>query len=159
MKVPKRVFSEETTENFVNGLFAIVSIGVLSSVFWADEHDVYGYYQNLLIASFSVAITILHICHEIRDNRNNGFFPPQYISIAYALCKALMLFCCAIPICFCTMVNKSTFLSKHMLCNKYWGICLITFVPIFFVAIWGYIFPIIADISYKSSIPIEQRPE
>lgn len=159
MKVPKRTSSEDTTENFVNALFAIVTVVVLSSVFWADEHDVYGYYQNLLIASFSVAITIIHICNEIRYNKACDLSPPQYISTAYALCKIFMLFCCVIPICFCTMLNKNAFLSKHMLCNEYWGICLITFIPIVYAVIWGYIYPLIFDIPYGPPVRIEQRPK
>lgn len=159
MKVPKRTFSEETTENFVNCVFAVVTIAILSSVFWADTHDVDGYYMNLLIASFSIAITILHICHEIRDNKESGFSPPRYISVSYAFCKAFILFCCTLPLCFCMMQNKNDFLSKHLHCNYYWGVCLITFIPILYVVIWGYFFPLIADIPYRRTIRMEQRPE
>lgn len=159
MDIQKPNFREISTEDFINFVFILVTLFILSSVFWSDERDISGYYQNLIIASFSIASVILHICHEIKDNKNNGFIPPGFISFSYALSKFLVAVCCAVPICFYSMADKNTFLGEHVHCNLYWGICLITFIPIVFVVIWGYIYPLVADIPYKNKkIRYEERP-
>ena len=159
MQTPKKK-DDDSTEKFLNGVFIFVTILILSSVMWADEHDVYGYYQNLTIASFSIAIGILHIYHEIKDNIDKGFPMSKLIIVAYISCGILCMFCCALPIGFYCLMNKSTFLSKHMLENENWGICLITFFPILYTIWWGYIYPFITDISDKyKNIKLEERPQ
>lgn len=150
MEISKQKFKEISTEDFINAVFIIVTVFILSSIIWSDERDVSGYYQNLIIASFSIASVILHICYEIRDNKNKGYIPPPYISFAYASSKLLVAFCCALPICFYSMTNKSEFLYEHVQNNGYWGICLVTFIPIIYVVIWGYIYPLVKNIPYTT---------
>ena len=55
MGIQKPNFREISTEDFLNFVFMLVTLFILSSVFWSDERDISGYYQNLIIASFSVA--------------------------------------------------------------------------------------------------------
>lgn len=150
MESQKPISHVISTENFINIVFMIVTVFILSSVFWADTRDIAGYYQNLIIASFSIASVILHICQEIKDNKEKGFVPPGFISFAYGLSKLLIALCCAVPICLYSMSDQHDTLSQHLHCNKYWGICLITFIPIVFVVIWGYIYPLVTEIPYKN---------
>ncbi len=158
--MPKKRFKEITTEDFINAVFILVTVFILSSIIWSDkdQRDVSGYYQNLLIVSFSIASAILHICYEIRDNKNNGYEPPFWIAISYSVSKFLVVFCCAVPICFYSMADKNTLLTQHMQDNKYWGICLITFIPLLFIVTWGYIYPLLTNIPYEcKDIRFEER--
>lgn len=160
MEVKKQNFREISTEDFINFVFILVTVFILSSVFWSDTRDISGYYQNLIIASFSIASVILHICHEIKNNKVIGFIPPRPISFSYTLSKLLIAFCCAIPICFYSMADKNVLLGNHVHNNQYWGICLITFIPIIFVVFWGYVYLFITDIPYENKkIRYEKRPE
>lgn len=159
MQAPKKK-DDDSTEKFINGVFIFVTVMILSSIMWADEHDVYSYYQNLTIASFSIAIVILHIYHEIKNNIENGFPISKPIIGIYISCGILCMFCCALPIGFYFLLNKSTFLTKHMLENENWWICLLTFFPTLYTIWWGYIYPFITDISGKyKNIHLEERPQ
>lgn len=164
MTVLKIKHKEISLEKFIDAVFVYVTVGILLvSLFLSDKHDVNGYYQNLIIISFSMAPAILHICYEIKDNKNDGLEPPGHISFVYKLCVFLVAFCCAVPIIFYTTASNSTLLTNHIYHNRYWGICLITLIPIVFVAYWGYVYLLIKDITYTDvklqKIQLEDRPE
>lgn len=160
MEATRSNFGGLSTEDFINFVFILVTVFTLSSVFWSDERDIAGYYQNLIIVSFSIASVILHIYQEIKDNKVHGFIPPGPISFSYDLSILLIAMCCAMSIGIYSMADKSDFLGKHVHENRYWGICLVTFIPIIFVVFWGYVYPVLSDIPYKNKkIRYEQRPE
>lgn len=148
MQKKKVVFKEVSTEKFIESIFILLSIFLLSSIIWSKERNVNNYYQNLLIVSFSVATTILHICYEIRDNKNNELFPPPYINFGYASSKLLIALCCVTPLCLYTASNQNDVIYAHMYYNCYWGACLATFIPIVYTCFWGYIYPLVSDIPY-----------
>lgn len=164
MTVPKVEHKEISLEEFIDAVFVYVTVGILLvSLFLSDEHDVNGYYQNLIIISFSMAPAILHICHEINDNKNKGLEPPDYIPFVYKSSVFLVAFCCAIPIIFYTTADGSTLLSNHIYNNRYWGICFITLIPIIYITYWGYVYLPIKGITYTDvklqNLQLEDRPE
>lgn len=151
---------EVTVEDFLNAVFMIVTLAVLSSFIWGNPRDVWGYYQNLLIASFSIAITILHISHEIRDNKNRGYEPSKFFSLIYIISIICCIVCCTVPICIFTMYGRNEILKSHMEEDKYWGICFVTFIPVVHTIICGYLLPMIKTIKYENKeFRFEDRPE
>lgn len=143
MQKIKNAYERTQTERFVEIVFTLVSIYYLSSVFWEKERNVNGYYQNLLIISFSVAITIYHTSYEISEH-----ISPWYIVWGYRLGQVLLVLCCAVPFCLLSSTNQNDIISKHINKNCYWQACLFTFIPITYVFFWGYIYPWIGDMFY-----------
>lgn len=139
-----------TAENFVNVVFMVATICILSSVIWADEHNVSSYYQNLIIATTSIAMVILDIFQEIRENKKRNLEPPGWIKFVYVSCMIVAIFCCATPLCVYIMANESTYVGKHLNENAYWKMCIITLAMVFYLVVWGYFFPIVMDIPYKN---------
>ena len=67
----EKIRNKLTTDNMITAIFMVVTIGILSLVIFGDNHDVAGYYQNLIIASFSIALVIMDISKDIQSKKED----------------------------------------------------------------------------------------
>ncbi len=140
-----------SAEKFLDTIFMLVTVVILLSIMWNDDKDVFGYYQNLLIASFSVAITILHICHDIGALEDKGVDIPDSIKYIYKSCVVSVSICCVASLSVYIMAGGSKKVYNHLYNNAYWGICLITAILMIYTVFWGYMYPMIVGPPKKRS--------
>lgn len=154
----KKIKNKLTTDNMITAVFMVVTICILSLVIFGDDHDVAGYYQNLIIASFSMALVIMDISKEIQSNKDNEKFLPTWLDRVYISCRVFIIICCAWPIVVYVMASQVTLIGNHLHQNCGWWSCIPTFLFSCYLVFWGYLYPIFVPFSYKSrNIKFEQR--
>lgn len=154
----EKIKNKLTTDNMITAIFMVVTIGILSLVIVGDNHDVAGYYQNLIIASFSIALVIMDISKEIQSKEEDDKFLSSWLKGIYISCRILVIICCAWPIGVYIMASQVTLIENHLQKNDGWMVCIPTFIFCCYLVFWGYLYPIFSPLSYKNrNIRYEQR--
>lgn len=146
-----------SNDNILNVVAMLCTAAILTIVLWGDEHDVAGFYQNLLLASTSLLIVAKDISDEISEKKEKSQHLSKWWNIIYMLCRVFSILCFVIPLCIYIFSQQSKSVHEHLENNTMWGICFPSVVMAVFAIVFLYLVPSIIGLPYKDNIRYEER--